>query len=65
MVTNKQKPKVDTQKIITKEPKHITKVIKPQRKKARGEEMNRGTTKQPENNRNGNNISINNYFKYK
>ena len=51
MVTTKQKPIVNTQRIKRKNYNHTTKekVIKPQRKRARGEQ--KGTIiKQPENN---------------
>ena len=50
METSKQKPIVDTQKIIRKELSMPLKtVIKPKRKRTR-EERNRGTTKQPKKN---------------
>lgn len=39
MVTTKQKPIVDTQKLMRKESKHTIKVIKPQRK----QEKKKGT----------------------
>ena len=38
MVTTKQKPIVDSQKLMKKESKHKTKVIKPQWKRVREEE---------------------------
>ena len=67
MVTIKQKPIAGTQKIMRKDSKHITKVIKRQRKRTGDKERNRGSTKQPKGNeQNGNKyIPIHNYFKCK
>ena len=63
VVITKQKPIVDTQKIMRKEPKHsIEKVIKPQRKKSRQE----GTEDTVRKQQNGNkSIPFSNCFKYK
>ena len=50
MVATKQKPVVDTQKIKRRNLNiPLKKIIKPQRKKAREEERNKGTTKEKKN----------------
>ena len=52
MVTTKETPVVDTQKIMIKDSKNMPqKVFKSQRKTAREEARNKGPTKQSENNR--------------